>query len=194
SSLDAGIDIAVDAGGNVYITGTTGSADFPTTPGAFDTTYNGNEDAYVTKLDPTGSMLVYSTYLGGTDLDRVSDIAVDAGGNAYITGLTISTNFPTTPGAFDTTFNGGRDVFVTKLNPTGNALIYSTYLGGTGIEDGNGIAVDAGGNAYITGLTGSADFPTTPGAFDTTYNGNGDAFVTKLDPTGSMLIYSTYLG
>ncbi|MCM3541322.1 HYR domain-containing protein, partial [Priestia endophytica] len=173
----------------------TGSADFPTTPGAFDTTYNGNGDAFVTKLDPTGSMLIYSTYLGGTNVEVGNDIVVDAGGNAYVTGLTFSTNFPTTPGAFDTTYNGSGDVFVTKLNPTGSTLIYSTYLGGgTSTEQGEGIAVDAGGNAYVTGFTHSTDFPTTPGAFDTTLSGFVDAFVTKLNPTGSMLIYSTYLG
>ena len=194
TNFDQGLDIAVDAGGNAYVTGFTSSTDFPTTPGAFDTTFNGNSDAFVTKLDPTGSMLIYSTYLGGTGINQGSSIAVDAGGNAYVTGFTQSTNFPTTPGAFDTTFNGAQDAFATKLNPTGSLLLYSTYLGGISSDEGFGIAVDAGGNAHITGLTSSSNFPTTPGAFDTTFNGDQDAFVTKFDPTGSMLLYSTYLG
>ncbi|MEW4228873.1 SBBP repeat-containing protein, partial [Priestia megaterium] len=194
SDSDQGLGIAVDTGGNAYVTGYTQSANFPTTAGAFDTTYNDNGDAFVTKLNPTGSALVYSTYLGGSDSDLGLGITVDTGGNAYVTGYTQSANFPTTAGAFDTTYNNNADAFVTKLNPTGSALVYSTYLGGTDSDQGSAIAVDAGGNAYVTGYTQSANFPTTAGAFDTTYNDNGDVFVTKLNPTGSALVYSTYLG
>jgi hypothetical protein len=184
----------VDGAGNAYVTGFTFSADFPTTPGAFDTTFNpGTFDAFVTKLNPAGSALVYSTYLGGASTDQGFGIAVDAAGNAYVTGWTVSADFPTTPGAFDTTA-AGADAFVTKLNPAGSALVYSTYLGGASTDQGFGIAVDGAGNAYVTGLTVSADFPTTPGAFDTTFNGGGDAFMTKLNPAGSALVYSTYLG
>ncbi|MEW4228872.1 SBBP repeat-containing protein, partial [Priestia megaterium] len=168
------------AGGNAYVTGFTFSADFPTTAGAFDTTYNNNGDAFVTKLNPTGSALVYSTYLGGSDSDQGLGIAVDAGGNAYVTGFTFSADFPTTAGAFDTTYNNNGDAFVTKLNPTGSALVYSTYLGGPDLDEGSAIVVDAGGNAYVTGYTQSANFPTTAGAFDTTYNDNVDAFVAKI--------------
>ncbi|WP_169089130.1 SBBP repeat-containing protein [Paenibacillus sp. PL91] len=197
NSLDQGFGITVDASGNAYVIGVTFSTDFPVTPGAFQTTFNGGGDAFVTKLNPTGTALIYSTYLGGglgDAGDEGRSIAVDASGNAYVTGTTNSTDFPTTPGAFDTTFNGVDDVFVTKLNPTGTALVYSTYLGGTGLEQGLSIAVDASGNAYVTGFTESSDFPTTPGAFDTTMSGFVDAFVTKLNLTGTALVFSTYLG
>ena len=191
---DQGNGISVDDTGNAYITGLTSSVDFPTTAGAFDTTYNGSTDAFVTKLNAAGGALLYSTYLGGTDLDQGRGIAVDDTGNAYITGLTSSNDFPTTAGAFDTTYNGSTDAFVTKLNAAGNTLLYSTYLGGTDLDQGDGMTVDGTGNAYITGFTESANFPTTAGAFDTTYNGNRDAFVTKLNAAGSALLYSTYVG
>lgn len=186
--------IAVDGTGSAYVTGLTESTDFPTTPGAFDTSFNGLVDVFVTKLDTTGSALVYSTYLGGSIADSGSGIAVDDAGSAYITGRAESANFPTTPGAFDITYNGGNDAFVTKLDPTGSALAYSTYFGGSGVDIGGGIAVDAAGSAYVSGYYGSSDFPTTPGAFDTTFNGGNDSWVAKLDPTGSALVYSTYLG
>jgi len=196
SSFDQGNGIAVDTLGNAYVTGATASADFPTTTGAFDTSLSGSADAFVTKLDPTGSALVYSTYIGGSNFDQGTAIAVDTLGGAYVTGSTSSSNFPTTAGAFDTTFNfGGDDAFVTKLDPTGAMLVYSTYLGSSGEDMGFGIAVDSVGNAYVTGYTSFvSNFPTTTGAFDTTFNGSFDAFVTKLDATGSFLAYSTFLG
>jgi hypothetical protein len=191
---DFGISIAADAAGNAYVTGLTTAADFPTTPGAFQTACCIG-DAFVTKLNPTGSGLVYSTFLGGSDnSDAGGGIAVDAVGNAYVTGSARSTNFPTTPGAVQPALAGDLDAFVTKLNPTGSGLVYSTYLGGSGSDDGEGIALDAAGNAYVSGATISTDFPTSPGAFDTSFGGVNDAFVTKLDPTGSTLVYSTYLG
>lgn len=197
SLADAGRRIAVDAAGNAYVTGATSSADFPTTAGALATTST-RPEAFVTKLNPAGTALLYSTYLGGSGADDGFDIAVDAAGNAYVTGITNSPDFPTTAGAFQATLAGGffGDAFVTKLNPTGSALVYSTYLGGTGANQGRGIAVDTAGSAYVTGRTESADFPTTAGAFDTTPNDTafGDAFVTKLNPAGSDLVYSTYLG
>ena len=191
--------IAIDSSGNAYITGVTYSTDFPTTAGAFDTTFNGGQyDAFVTKLNATGSGLVYSTYLGGSFDDVGYGIAIDSSGNAYLTGFTTFTDFPTTAGAFDITYNGGQyDAFVTKLNATGSGLVYSTYLGGSESHDiGFGIAIDSSGNAYVTGYTISGDFPTTAGAFDTTYNGGfgSDVFITKLNATGSGLVYSTYLG
>ncbi|WP_077490175.1 SBBP repeat-containing protein [Sinomonas mesophila] len=195
SGFDTGAGVAVDAVGSAYVTGTTDSADFPTTAGAFDTTFNSGNDAFVTKLNPAGSALVYSTYLGGTSFDNGFGIALDAAGSAYVTGETSSTDFPTTASAFDTIHNGGiRDAFVTKLDPTGSSLLYSTYLGGSDDDNGFGVAVDAAASAYVTGATGSTNFPTTAGAFDTTLDGGGDAFVTKLSPTGSSLVYSTYLG
>src|SRR6266513_1028843 len=197
--------IAVDAAGNAYVAGETVSSNFPTTAGAFQTTFGGGVfgagDAFVTKLNPTGSALVYSTYLGGSSSDAGYGIAVDAAGNAYVTGGTGSTDFPTTIGAFQTTKGGGfRDAFVTKLNPTGSALVYSTYLGGSGDDYGEGIKLDAAGDAYLTGGTGLTGFPTTAGAFQRTFGApvcdgcTSNAFVTKLDPTGSALVYSTYLG
>ncbi len=196
SDLDSGGGIAIDAAGNAYVTGTTSSADFPTTVGAFDTTYNADRDAFVTKLNPTGSALVYSTFLGSIDGDFGVSIVVDASGNAYVAGDTFSAGFPTTPGAFDTTHNPNEvaDVFVTKLNSAGSALVYSTFLGGNVGATTGGIALDASGSAYVAGTTSSPDFPTTVGAFDTTHNGFGDVFVTKFNSTGSALIYSTFVG
>src|SRR5439155_1012718 len=191
--------IAVDAAGNAYVTGGILSTDFPTTAGAFQTTLGGDLDAFVTKLNPTGSALVYSTFLGGSAFDEGLGIAVDAAGNAYVTGRAISTDFPTTAGAFQTTLvsdpSASGDTFVTTPLPAVSALVYSTYLGGSKSDDGKGIAVDPAGNAYVTGDTDSSNFPTTAGAFQTTLGGDGgDAFVTKLNPAGSALIYSTYLG
>jgi hypothetical protein len=194
SREEGGLALAVDALGTAYVTGETDSGNFPTTPGAFQTTLGIGRSAFVTKLDPAGSALVYSTYLGGSQIDSGRGIAVGATGNAYVTGFTSSSDFPTTPGAFQTTLGGGLAAFVTKVDPTGSALVYSTYLGSGG-TDGNAIAVDTAGNAYITGSTASTDFPTTAGAFQTTGGGSfNDAFVTKLNATGSGLVYSTYLG
>ena len=179
--FDDGFGIAVDTSGNAYVTGYTRSADFPTTPGAFQTALNGITNAFVTKLNPAGA-LVYSTCLGGSAFDQGHGIAVDTSGNAYVTGLTGSVDFPTTQGAFQTTFKSGFiDAFVTKLNPAGSALVYSTYLGG--LANSNGIAVDTSGNAYFTGATQSTNFPTTPGAFQTTLNDQRSAFVAKLQTT-----------
>ena len=142
--------------------------------------YHGNGDAFVTKLSATGSGLIYSTYLGGSGEDRGYDIAVDTSGAAYVSGVTFSSNFPTTSGAFQTMYRGNGDAFVTKLSATGSGLIYSTYLGGSGEDRGSTIKVDIPGNAYVAGFTLSADFPTTLGAHDTSYNGVEDAFVVKL--------------
>src|SRR5205807_41955 len=197
---DYGYGIAVDGSGNAYVTGYTVSTDFPTTAGAFQTTARGNNDAFVAKINPSGSALVYSTYLGGNANDNGYGIAVDGSGNAYVTGSTTSPDFPTTAGAFQPDYggapNGGapQDAFVTKINPSGTALVYSTYLGGNGADYGTGIAVDAQGSAYVTGYTFSSDFPTTPGAFQTAKRGNSSTFVTKFNPAGTALVYSTFLG
>jgi hypothetical protein len=191
---DEGFGIAVDGAGSAYVTGDSVSSDFPTTAGAFEPTYNGGQDAFVTKLSPDGSSLVYSTFLGGTSSDVGKGIVVDGDGSAYISGSTFSSDFPTTAGAFDTNSNGGYDAFVTKLSADGSALSYSTYLGGIGYDEVDGIAVDGAGSASVTGYTGSSDFPTTAGAFTTSKNGIYDAFVTKLNAVGSALSYSTYLG
>ena len=178
---DGGNGIAVDTSGNAYVTGSTTSTNFPTTPGAFQTSPGGGNDAFVTKLNPTGTALVYSTYLGGSNDDIGYGIAVDTSGNAYVTGFTLSTNFPTTPGAYQTTFGGGDfDAFVTKLNPTGTALVYSTYLGGTGIDEGHRHRRGHRRERLRDGPTlSSTNFPTTPGAFQTTFGGYQNAFVAK---------------
>jgi hypothetical protein len=194
-SYDQGFGIAIDSSGCAYITGRTSSIDFPTTPGAFDTSFNGLYDIFVNKLNASGSTLIYSTFLGGGSDDFAFSIAIDGSWNTYITGYTWSTDFPTTPNAFDTSFYSGADVFVTKLNSSGTMLDYSTYLGGVIDDYGQSIAVDNLGNAYITGYTYSSDFPTTLGAFDTSFNGGSyDVFVSKLNPNGTGLVYSTYLG
>jgi Beta-propeller repeat len=190
----------VDGTGNAHVAGSTTSPSFPTTVGAFQTTFEGGgSDAFVTKVNPTGTGLVYSTYLGGSGGDGASSgptIAVDAAGSAYVTGATGSANFPTTAGAFQPAFAGPQNAFVTKLNPLGSGLMYSTYLGGSGGggDQGNGIRVDTSGNAYVTGLTRSTNFPTMNAVQPTFGGGPSDAFVTKLNPLGTGLVYSTYLG
>ena len=191
---DNGYGIAVDKKGNAYVTGYTFSTDFPT-KNPFQAGLQNSPDAFVTKLDATGSALVYSTYLGGRNTDYGSSIAVDKKGNAYITGQTLSSNdipFPL-QNPFQAASNGFSDAFVTKLDATGSALVYSTYLGGSDAETGSGIVVDRWGNAYVTGYTTSSDFP-TQNPFQAANGGGSDAFVTKLDQTGSALVYSTYLG
>jgi len=198
---DIGYGIAVDGSGNAYVTGETGSIDFPTTAGAFQSANRGNTNAFMTKLNAAGSALVYSTYLGGSRYDYGYGIAVDGSGNAYVAGLTKSTDLPTTAGAFQTTLGGGSyDAFVAKINPSqagAASLVYSTYLGGKGNDAAYGIAVDGSGNAYVTGLTTSTNFPTlhpVQAKYGGGGGGGGDAFVTKLNPTGSALVYSSYLG
>ncbi len=160
-SDDFGTGIAVDAAGNVYVTGTTDSQNFPTL-NAIQPALGGFEDAFVTKLNAAGSALVYSTYLGGTDLEEGAGIAVDTAGNAYVTGRTRSANFPTVNpfqpalGGGDCSGNPCLDAFVTKLSSTGSALVYSTYLGGSADDLGEAITVDSDGNAYMTGGTASS--------------------------------------
>jgi hypothetical protein len=189
SGDDIGTGIAVDAAGTAWVTGRTSSADFPTvTP--FQT-YRGGLDAFVTKLAPSGSSLVYSTYLGGSLDDAAAAIAVDAVGSAYVTGYTCSADFPTAH-PLETAQGGCEDAFVTKLAPSGTSLVYSTYLGGTSSDAGTGIAVDGAGSAVVTGSTCSPDFPLA-NALQTKLQVT-DAFVTRLAPSGSVLVYSTLLG
>ncbi len=194
SGDDLGYRVSGDDAGNIYVTGYTSSTDFPTAAGAFQTTKNGGYDAFVAKVNPTGTGLLYSTYLGGSGDDFGKDIRVDSSGAyVYVTGTTSSTDFPTTAGAFQTVNKGGQDIFVTKLNAADGAVVYSTYLGGSGTDVGVSISVDTSGNAYVTGYTNSADFPVT-GALQATRNGGYDAFVAKISPDGTSLVYSTYLG
>jgi hypothetical protein len=225
---DRGHGIAVDSAGSVYVVGNTDGQDFPTTPGAFDRTcgtdgtcdfipdFGSPGDAFISKLNLDGNGtadLVYSTFLGGNylDADDFADIAVDAEGDVYVTGdtgwnpnLGANNDFPTTPGAVDSTFNGFSDLFVTRLSPDGNGaedLMYSTLLGGPEPDDGIGIAVGAPGDVYVVGATGSDDFPTTPGAYDTVFGGGTcgtypdsspvictDVFVVELDAVPVQII------
>ena len=195
SGWDEGRGITIDSSGCVYITGWTKSNDYPTTPGAFDESYNSGEiDAFVTKLNASGSELVYSTFLGGDGDDYGWGEALDESGYVYVTGYTRSNDYPTTPGAFDESFNNGWDVFITKLNTAGTELAYSTYVGGSDDDYGWAIDIDDSGCAYITGYTSSSTFPITPGAFDISHNGEIDVFVTKLNTTGTELVYSTFIG
>jgi hypothetical protein len=190
---DQGTGIAVDGSGNAYVTGFTNSFDFPTSKpiqGAFAL---GAEDAFVTKIDAAGSTLVYSTYLGGGATDLGQGIAVDGAGNAYVTGYTNSSDFPATNALQATKGGFGYDAFVTKINAAGSAYVYSTYVGGSGDDFGQGIAVDSAGNAYATGFTYSTNFPRT-NPFQANFGGFTDAFVTKINAAGSAYVYSTYLG
>lgn len=193
TGFDLGLDIAIDSAGNAYVTGAT-EGGFPVTPGAFQTSPGGTNDAFVAKFDSTGAVLAYSTLLGGNGIDTGVGIAVDTSGNAYVTGVSSSPNFPVTPGAFQTDKAAGQDAFVSELSASGSALVYSTYLGGDGNDFGNDIALDTAGNASIAGLTGSTDFPTTADAIQSDYGGNNDGFVTRLNPTGTALVFSSYLG
>jgi hypothetical protein len=200
SDNDVGYRIAVDASGNAYVTGSTHSdqTTFPVKLGP-DLTFNGSlTDAFVAKVNASGSALVYAGYIGGSDLDEGYDIDVDAAGNAYVTGFTDSdqTTFPVKLGP-DLTFNGGyRDAFVAKVNTYGTALAYAGFIGGSNYDSGHSIAVDASGNAYVTGYTGSdqTTFPVKLGP-DLTFNGGGeDAFVVKVKANGSSLSYAGYIG
>ena len=186
--------IAVDSSGSAYISGFTHSTDFDTTVNSIGADSIGNADAFVSKLNPTGSALIYSTYLGGGGFDNARSVAVDSFGSAYVSGYTDSNNFTTVNPIAGEGDPPGADAFISKLNPAGSELIYSTYLGGDGSDDAKSVAVDSTGSAYISGITYSADFNTTVNSIGADSIGNADAFVSKLNPTGSALTYSTYLG
>jgi len=191
---DQGLGIAVDAFGSAYVTGTTASGSFPV-QNPINEAPGGGLDVFVSKLNATGSALVYSTFLGGGGQDRGNSIAVDAAGNAYVTGITVSDDFPVTDGALDTSFNGVQDAFVTQISRAGSALIYSTYLGGNGQDFATDIALDVADSAYVTGHTESTDLVTSSEAPQGTYTGGSlDAFAVKINPAGTALVYATYLG
>jgi Beta-propeller repeat len=186
--------IAVDSAGNAYVTGFTQSTNFPTA-NAIQAIYGGSQDAFVTKINAAGSALVYSTYLGGSNSEVGAGIDVDGAGNAYTTGNTQSTNFPTA-NALQATSTGG-DAYVTKINAAGSAFVYSTYLGGSNGDSGSSLKVDGAGNVYLTGTTGSTDFPAVNPIQGTNAGPTSfpqDAFVTKINAAGTALVYSTYLG
>lgn len=191
NGADAAFDIAVDLAGNAYVAGETSSTNFPTTA-ALQGARAGLFDAFVSKINAAGSALVYSTYLGGAADDRVQGIAVDGAGSVYVAGYTLSTNFPTA-NAIQAASGGGFDAFAARLNAAGSALLYSTYIGGSGLDFGHDAALDAGGQLHVAGYTTSTDFPTA-GAIQAANAGGSDAFVAKLDTAGAAFVYSTYLG
>ncbi len=202
SSSERAWSVKADGLGQAHVVGHTSSNDFPTTIGAFDPTFNSVgctvcQDLFAVKFDATGSSLLYGTFIGGSGLDYTYSADLDSSGNILINGFTDSPDFPVTSGAFQSAFAGATDAFLVKLNSSGTALVYGTYLGGNNYESSSpitgGVAVDAAGNAYVTGLTTSTDFPTTASAFDTTYNGGHDPYITKFDPTGNVS-YSTFVG
>ncbi len=194
SNEDKGRAVALDPSGNPVVAGNTLSSNFPTTSGAYDESHNGSDDVFIAKLDQSGSMLLWSTFLGGNSEDLGLALSLDSSGNPVVTGRTGSSNFPTTPGAYDESYNGYGDVFVVRLDASGSALIWSTFLGGSGSEYGHSLSLDPSGNPVVNGSTDSSDFPTTQRAFDQSFNGDDDAFVTKLDAGGMTLLWSTFLG
>ncbi len=194
SGAGAGNGIAVDSQGHAYVAGYTSDINFPVTPGAFQTTKLGPQSGFITKFSSDGGSLVYSTYLEGSGQDIINDIAVDAQDYAYVTGVTTSTDFPVTPGAFQTTTTV-NSAFITKLALDGSGLIYSTYLSGSSVTNGQSISVDSYGNASVTGFVSGPSFPVTPEAFQTISPGGFiNTFISKLSPGGDSLIASTFLG
>lgn len=200
SAHDSGNKIAVDGNGNIYVTGSTTSGDFPITSGAFQTALGSTTgpDVFVAKLTAKGDALVYATYVGGAGIDQPVGLAIGTDGSAYVAGNTQSVNFPIVSGALQShpgsTAPTDFSAFAFKLNSTGTALVYSTYLGGLGDDRAAGSALDANGSLYIAGTANSPNFPVTAGTFQTVRGGLSDAFVSKLNPTGTALIYSTLLG
>jgi Cep192 domain 4/Beta-propeller repeat/HYDIN/CFA65/VesB-like, Ig-like domain len=193
SGTDSGNAIVVNAGGDAFVTGSTDSPDFPTTSGAFQTVFGGGtSDAFVTQLTSTGGGLIYSSYLGGSDADSGLGIATDSSNNAYITGSTLSPNFPTV-GPVQALRAGGSDAFVAKVDFTGASLVYSTYLGGSKADVGQSVKVDSSGDAFVAGYTFSTDFP-LQGPVQGANAGTTNAFVTELNPAGSAFTFSTYYG
>lgn len=199
---DEGYGVALDAQGNAYVTGYTRSEDFCTVFGAvpgYHSTYYGETDAFVLKIRADGSGLAYCTFLGGADWDVARAIAVDRLGNAYVAGGTWSTDFPTTPGAAQTALASQRDTFLVKLDAAGTALLYSTFLGGSGQEEAVALQLDAADGVtdavvYVAGWTNSADLPVTPGVLGPIYRGSTDGFLYRLDLAANRLTFATYLG
>ena len=188
-------EILLSSAGNSYVTGWTNSdTDFPTTTGAYDTSYNGNFDAFLFQVSSDGTTLAYSSYVGGTGEDRALDIGLAENGSVMMVGQTTSTDFPTSSNAYDESYNGLIDLFVAGISADGASLTYGSYVGGTDEDIGNGLAFDTAGNIILTGETHSADFPITTDAYDNTLSGNSDAFLFRLQPDGSGVNYSTFFG
>jgi hypothetical protein len=194
SASEEAAGLALSPNGHVCLTGSTLSVDFPVTVKAYDKSLSG-QDAFVLKINSTGKNLVFSTFFGGSGEEQGLGIVLDPAENVLITGTTTSTDFPTTDGAYDRNLGGPKDVFVSRFNPQGNGLVISTYLGSGGVDGTlGGIAVDRSGSVYLTGFTESSRFPVTAGAWDSAFSGSNEAFLTKLDPAGADLVYSTFLG
>ncbi len=200
SYFDSAAAVAVDASGNPYITGTTASSDFPVSSGAFQTTVKGPQNIFLTKLNSSGDQLIYSTLIGGSSLDGVSSLTVDASGSVYLTGVANSPDFPTTPGSYQPRHVGacngqaGGDAFVTRFAPDAASLVYSTLIGGSCSQLATSIAIDNAGHAFVAGATFSPDFPVTKGVLQPKYGGSSDGFLSELTPSGNALVFSTYLG
>ena len=191
--------VARDGGGDVVASGSADSPDFPTTPGVVGSTFGGGDaDCSVIRVDSSGSTLLYATYIGGGGVDTSQGMTIGPAGDAIISGQTGSTDLPTTPLAYDTTFNSrvanATDCFVARLSASGSALIFLTYLGGAEFDESYEPSLDLAGNIYVPGLTHSENFPTTPGAYSTSHSGDADAFVSCFDPSGTTLLASTLLG
>lgn len=184
--------LALDSSNNVYVAGNTDSTDFPLAA-AFQSSNAGGNDMYFAKFDSTGTSLIYSSYLGGSGNDYARNIALDPGADPFIVGYTDSSDYPTNAPFQASHAGGGNDAVVTKIDGSGSTLQYSTYLGGSGGDEGYGITIDLSGNAYVTGHTGSSDFPTA-NAYQSSYSGGNDAFIAKFDSAGASLTYSTYFG
>jgi hypothetical protein len=189
-------DLHITNSGDILVTGSTLSFNFPTTTGTYDNTYENYHDAFISKLSANGSTLIFSTFLGGNKDDYGVGIVTDNNGKIYVCGDTESTNFPFSINAYDQTINGSlsSDVFITKFNSSGNLLEYSTYFGGAFNDHAIGIKVDNNFNMYVAGSTESGDFPVTLSSFDNNHNGNDDIFISKFNSTGSSLVFSTFLG
>jgi hypothetical protein len=200
SNLEKALGIAADSHGNAYVTGSSASADFPTTKAALQgKTHSASTTAFIAKLNPTGTALMYSTYLGGSNADVGRSIAVNEKGEAFVAGSTYSSDFPTTAGAVQRMPGGGKDAFVAQLSANGSHLLYATYLGGSGDDEARGLAVNAAGEAHVAGVTDSGNFPVTENAAQKTAGCNAaqacsHGFATKLSVGGSALLYSTLLG
>jgi murein DD-endopeptidase MepM/ murein hydrolase activator NlpD len=192
SGDDRAADVALDGAGSAYVAGTTTSVDFPLTEGAWDTHLDG-ADAFLLKLDPTGTGLAYSTLVGGGAWEQGQGVAVDGAGQAVLVGTTASADLPTSPDALQTELSGETDAFLTRLNAAGTAVLYSTYLGGSDADSAHSVGVDAAGNAFVSGATRSADFPVTDGGFGTAHAGQQDAFLAKIDAAG-VLSYAGLMG
>ncbi len=186
--------LAIDSSGNIFVAGWTDSSDYPTILGAYDTSYNGATDVFISKFDNSLTDLLASTFIGGSNNDNAKALGIDSSGNVFITGETYSSDYPTTSGAYDTTINGPTDAFVSKLNSSLTTLLASTYISGSDNEYGNAIALDSSGNVLVTGRTASSDYPTISGAYDTTINGDYDVFISKLNSGLTTLLASAYIG